>query len=112
MIRAMHIVPGPGSGGDKLIAADMTLTLDRERFEAGALGLLDNLCSKDPEETLAQRDVFVWHLGKRWGSVPQTRVRLARVPDRVPSHAGSALSSYIRRLAQCAPSLDNHEEPR
>ena len=45
--------------------------------------------------------------GKRWGSVPQTRVRLARVLDRVPPHAGSfilhAKAGAVRTF------LDNYE---
>jgi glycosyltransferase involved in cell wall biosynthesis len=54
----------------------------------------------------------VWRLGKRRGLDPRTFVRLARVLDRFGPHVGSALSPHLQGLAQRAPTLDKHEEPR
>jgi hypothetical protein len=93
------------------MAANLMRTLDRERFEAGVIGLLGPPFGTDLEETLAQDGIPVWHLGERRGFDPRTFVRLARVLDRVGHHVGSALSLHPQGLAQRAPSLDEHEEP-
>jgi hypothetical protein len=89
------------------MAANLMRTLDRERFEAGVIGLIGPPFGTDLEETLAQDGIPVWHLGKRRGFDPRTFVRLVRVLERV----GSALSPHPQGLAQRAPSLDEHEEP-
>jgi glycosyltransferase involved in cell wall biosynthesis len=103
----LHVPPGLGSGGAGRVAADLMPTLNRERFEAGVIGLLDPPFGTDLEETLAQDVIPVRQLGERRGFGPRTFVRLVRVLERV----GSALSPHLQGFTQRAPSLDEHEEP-
>jgi glycosyltransferase involved in cell wall biosynthesis len=91
------------------MTANLMRTLDRERFEAGVIRLLDSPFGADLGETLAQDGAPVGHLGKRQGFDPRMFVRLARVLDRFGLHVGSALSPHLRGLAQRAPSLGKHE---
>ena len=53
-MKALHVLPGLGSGGTERMVANLMRTLDRERFEAGVIGLLDPLFGTDLVETLAQ----------------------------------------------------------
>ena len=52
-MKAFHVLPGLGSGGAERMVANLMRTLDRERFEAGVIGLLDPLFGTDLVETLA-----------------------------------------------------------
>jgi hypothetical protein len=108
-MKAFHVLPGLGSGGAKRVVANLMRTLDRERFEAGVISLLDPLFGTDLVETLAQDGMPVSHLGKRQGFDPQLFVLLARVLGRVGPHVGLAPSPHLQGLAQRAPSLDKHE---
>ena len=100
-MRVLHVLLGLGSGGAERMAAKLMRTLDRERFEAGVISLLDPPFGTDLEETLAQDGIPVWHPGKRRGFDPRTFVRLTRVLDRFGPHVGSALSPHLQGLAQC-----------
>jgi hypothetical protein len=105
----LHALPGLGSGGAERMAANVVRTLDRERCEAGVISLLNPPFGTDPEETIAQDEIPVWHLGKRRSFDPRTFARLARALDRFGPHAGSAPSLDPQGLAQRAPSLDKDE---
>ncbi len=52
-MKALHVLPGLGSGGTERMVANLMRTLDRERFEAGVISLLDPLFGTDLVETLA-----------------------------------------------------------
>ena len=52
-MKALHVLPGLGSGGAERMVADLMRTLDRERFEAGVISLLDPLFGTKLVETLA-----------------------------------------------------------
>jgi hypothetical protein len=99
LIKVSHVLSGLGSGGAGRMAANLIPTLDRDRFEAGVISLLDPPFGTGPEETLAQDGIPVWPLGRRQGFDPRTFVRLARVLDRFGSHVGSALSPHLQGLA-------------
>ena len=45
------------------MVANLMRTLDRERFEAGVISLLDPPFGTGLVETLAQDGIPVWHLG-------------------------------------------------
>lgn len=91
------------------MVANSMRTLDRERFEAGVIGLVDPPFGTDLAEPFTRDGIPAWHPGKRRGFGPQTFVRLARALDRVGPHVGSALSLHPQGLARRAPSLDKHE---
>ncbi len=84
-------------------------TLDRERFEAVLIGLLDPPFGADLEEALAQDGIPVWHLGKRQGFDRQTIVRFTHVLDPLGPHVGSTLPLDLLGLAQHAPSGNQQE---
>ena len=65
------------------MVANLMRTLDRGRFEAGVISLLDPPFGTGLVETLAQHGIPVWHLGKRQGFHLQLFVRLARVLEGV-----------------------------
>ena len=52
-MKTLHVLPGLGSGGTERMVANLMRTLERERFEAGVIGLLDPLFGTDLVETLA-----------------------------------------------------------
>jgi hypothetical protein len=62
-MKALHVPPGLGSGRAERMVANLMRNLDRERFEAGVISLLDPLFGTDLIETLAQDGIPVWHLG-------------------------------------------------
>jgi hypothetical protein len=108
-MKVLHVLLGLDSGGAERIAANLMRTLNRVRFGAGLISLLDPPVGTDLTEILAQEGILVWHLGKRQGFDPRIFVRLARFLDRVGCPTGSALSLHPRGLAQRAPALDEHE---
>jgi hypothetical protein len=108
-MKVLHVLPGLDSGRAQRMAANPMRTLDRERLEAGVIGLLDPPFDTDLEETLARDGIRVRPLGKRRGFDPRTFVRPARVLGRVGLHVGSALPLRPQGLAQCAPALGKHQ---
>jgi glycosyltransferase involved in cell wall biosynthesis len=86
LIKVIHVLPGLGSGGAERMAFYMVRSLDRERFEAGVISLLNPPFGTNLEETLVQDGIPVWHLGKRRGFDPRVFVRFARTLDRFKPH--------------------------
>jgi hypothetical protein len=84
-------------------------TLDRERFEAVLIGLLDPPFGTDLQEALAQDGVPVWYLGERRGFDRQTIVRFTHILDPRGPHVGSTPSLDLQGLAQHAPSGNQQE---
>lgn len=85
MMRVLHILPDLDPGGAQRMAVHLMQTLDRERFEVGAVSLFDPV-GTDLEEILAQSDIRVWHLGKRRGPDPRMFAELYRVLRRFRPH--------------------------
>jgi hypothetical protein len=88
------------------------LTLNRERVEAGLLGLLDPRCGTDLEETLNKEGTHGRQLSNCQGFDLQISVRLVRILDRTGPCGGSTLSLHLRKLAKCAPSSAKREGSR
>lgn len=108
-MKVSHVLPGLDSGGAERMATTLMRILDRGRFEAVVIGLLDSPLVTDLEEALAQDGIFcVCPLSECRGFDPLIFARLARLLDRGGSHIGLALSLQPQRVAQRAPALDKH----
>ncbi len=97
----LHILPNLGVGGAEQMAVHLMRSLNRERFEVGAVSLFDPL-STHYEQSLAQGDVPVWHLGKREGFDPRMFVRVAHVLRSFRPHV---VHTHLRVLRYALPAM-------
>lgn len=85
------------------MVANPMRTLNRQRLEAGVIGLLDPPFDTDLEETLARDGIRVRPLSNRRGFDPRTFVRAARILGRAGLRVGWDLPPRPQGLAQRAP---------
>jgi glycosyltransferase involved in cell wall biosynthesis len=99
MIKVLHILPSFGPAGAESMAVSLMRTLDRERFEVGAISLFDP-SGTELEGILAQEGVPVWYLGKRRGFDPRMFVRVARTLEHIRPHV---VHTHLRVLRYVLP---------